>query len=60
LSFDPLRFYRGESLTLLEWCFCVTVAVVTTVVTFTRVWVLIPLAVVSAVVVVWARSSDRL
>lgn len=60
LSFDPLRFYRGEPLTLLEWCFCVTIAVVTTFVTFTRVWVLIPLAVVSAVVVVWARSSDHL
>ena len=55
LSFDPLRFYRGEPLTFLEWCFCVTVAVVTTVVTFTRVWVLIPLGVVSAVAVVWAH-----
>jgi hypothetical protein len=49
LSFDPLRFYRGEPLTFLEWCFCVTVTVVITVVAFTRVWVLISLRVVSAV-----------
>jgi hypothetical protein len=55
LSFDPLRFYRGEPLTFLEWCFCVTVSVVTTVVAFTRVWVLISLRVVSAVAVIWAH-----
>jgi len=55
LSFDPLRFSRGEPLTFLEWSFCVTVVVVTTAVTLTRVWVLIPLTVISAVAVVWAH-----
>jgi hypothetical protein len=55
VSFDPLRFHRGEPLPPFAWLFFLTVAVVATAVSISGVSGLIALAVVSAVVIALAH-----